>query len=312
MRRLHLVASSRGMKFGAPVQSYLCSTSTEQDTSAGNVVVKECPLDGVCLLEMSLPKTNALSSSLMSRLLVAINEVCDPEKGFHQGIILTSNTPWNFCGDFDIQALCKCSSQDEFNLYYEKLQTLFTTLHSLPIPMMVAINGHALSGGSILALAADYRIMVNSHPTEDKPFMIGMPTSHYGMRVSPYMAGSLDHVVGFRKAEALLVDGSLLTAEEALTCGLVDETIGTPDEAILRCLVEMERYIKMPSFVPYWIIKDAFRKKLLAPLCTQALRTADMINAYNMLQFPGVRKNLELSMKSHNKDSEKTFSGPNQ
>ncbi|CCW63594.1 unnamed protein product [Phytomonas sp. EM1] len=294
MRRLHLAVSSRVMMCGRLMQSSLCSNATEQEVNGGNIVVKECPLAGVCLLEMSLPKTNALSSYLMSRLLATISEVCDPEKGIHQGIILTSNTLGNFCGDFDINAMSKSSSQDEFNLYYEKLQTLFVTLHSLPIPMMVAINGHALSGGCMLALAADYRIMVNADLTEGKPFKIGIPTCRYGMRISPYMAGSLDHVVGFRKAEALLIDGSLLTAEEALACGLVDEVIRTPDEAVLACLVEMEKYLKMPSFVPYWLIKDAFRKNLLAPLCTQALRTADMTNAYDIQQLPGVRQNIDL------------------
>ncbi|XP_050340858.1 enoyl-CoA delta isomerase 1, mitochondrial-like [Bactrocera neohumeralis] len=110
----------------------------------------------------------------------------------------------------------------------------------------------------------------------------------------PYVAGSLAHVVGFRRAEDLLLSANTLSADEACEIGLVDEVVDGHDEAIVPCLEFMEKILALPSPLPFWVVKDQARKSLLAPLCTQALRTVDTVAFFEMLQNPIVRKNLQL------------------
>ncbi|XP_050340859.1 enoyl-CoA delta isomerase 1, mitochondrial-like [Bactrocera neohumeralis] len=122
------------------------------------VVVSESPLARVCVMELNSPKANVLTADLMTRLLAAVKDVCDPdsEQRAH-GIILTSKIPGIFSGGLDIKEMLRYSSQEQFLYNWNLFQSLFVTLHSLPVPLAVAINGHAAAGGTVVALGADYQ-----------------------------------------------------------------------------------------------------------------------------------------------------------
>lgn len=257
------------------------------------VEVRESALQEICILEMNCPKANVLISQLMTRLLEAIAEVCDPDaKQRYHGIILTSKVPGIFSGGLDIKSLLHNKSQERFTEYWGLFQQLFSTLHGLPVPLAVAINGHSAAGGTVVALAADYRVMAR-HRQDGRPATIGLAGSRYGLAVPPYVVGSMERVVGFRRAEDLIVNGLTLSADEALSIGLVDDVVEHYDEALVPCLQYMEKVLALPSPLPYWIYKDFARKKVMAPLCTQALRDADTESFYNMLQNPTVRADIE-------------------
>ncbi|CAM39858.1 3,2-trans-enoyl-CoA isomerase, mitochondrial precursor-like protein [Leishmania braziliensis MHOM/BR/75/M2904] len=269
-----------------------CSTTASMSDTADLVVVRESPLEKVVLLEINNGRANVLTSEFISAFLQTIQDVCNPEKSQCRGIVLTSKTPGIFCAGLDLNELNTNLSRDRFAHYWGQFQQLFRTFHSLPVPLVSAINGHAAAAGCIIALASDYRVMARRHPTKPVDLMIGIAAAQHGFVVPPYVAGSMEHVVGFRKAEELLSLGLLLSADKALQVGLVDEVVEHHDEAVVPCLQFMEKLLELPSAAPYWMIKDMSRRHLLAPLCTEDLRTQDTVSFYNLFSNSQVKQTL--------------------
>ncbi|EPY23673.1 3,2-trans-enoyl-CoA isomerase, mitochondrial [Strigomonas culicis] len=285
MRRF-IQLSSRWM---LPIATARCVSSAASTSASDLVIAKESPLEKVFILEMNNPKANVLSPDFISAFLSQINTLCDPDKERSRGIILTSAVTGIFSGGLDINELFNNQEQGRFAHYWNQFQQLFTTIHTLPIPLMAAINGHAAAAGCIISLACDYRVMACTHPKNGKNLTIGISATKHGFCVPPYVVASLEHVVGFRKAEEIITNGLMLTAQEALEYGLVDHVVEGADEAIVPCLEEMEKILQLPSPVPYWIAKDFSRRQVVAPLSSPALRQADTVNFYRMMQDPTVR-----------------------
>lgn len=282
----------------AAVLSRTCSSkAAASDTAppppqADLVIARESPLEDVILLEMNNGRANVLTPDFIAAFLKTVNEVCDPDKSRCRGIILTSKNPGIFSAGLDLNELNTNLSQERFAHYWNQFQQLFTTLHSMPVPLVSAINGHAAAAGCIMALACDYRVMARRHPTKNTNLTIGISAAQYGFVVPPYVAASMEYVVGFRKTEELLSLGQLISADEALRIGLVDDVVDNPDEAVVPCLEFLEKLLDLPSPVPYWMVKDVSRRRLLAPLNTPALRTQDTVDFYNLFSNPQVKATL--------------------
>jgi enoyl-CoA hydratase/carnithine racemase len=104
------------------------------------------------------------------------------------------------------------------------LQECFTRLEKSPKVVIAAINGHALGGGCELALACDYRIMVN-----DGRSTIGQTEVNLGIIPGAGGTQRLPRTVGRAKALEMCLEGTRITADEALKIGLVNEAPGPDD-----------------------------------------------------------------------------------
>ena len=86
----------------------------------------------------------------------------------------------------------------------------FEALFAFPKPLVVAVNGHAIAGGCVLAGCADYRLMAR------EPGRIGIPELLVGV---PFPVVPLE-IVRFatppQHLQALIYRGLTLTADEAL------------------------------------------------------------------------------------------------
>jgi enoyl-CoA hydratase len=111
-------------------------------------------------------------------------------------------------------------------------------LELAPKPVVAALNGHALGGGAELALACDLRIL-HSRAT------FGFPETRLG--IFPGAGGSqrLPRLIGQHRAKRLIMDGTRLTAEEALSQGLVDLVAGDDFDAVVT--KEATRLAALPT-----------------------------------------------------------------
>jgi enoyl-CoA hydratase len=111
-------------------------------------------------------------------------------------------------------------------------------LELAPKPVVAALNGHALGGGAELALACDLRIL-HARAT------FGFPETRLG--IFPGAGGSqrLPRLIGPHRAKRLIMDGTRLTAEEALTQGLVDLVAGDDFDAVVT--TEASRLAALPT-----------------------------------------------------------------
>lgn len=92
--------------------------------------------------------------------------------------------------------------------------TLFARIARLPMPVIAAIDGYALGGGSELALAADFRLGTPR-------IKVGQPETGLGITAAAGALWRLREVVGEPVAKEILLAGRILNADEALACGYV-------------------------------------------------------------------------------------------
>lgn len=95
-----------------------------------------------------------------------------------------------------------------------KIGDVFTAIERLPQPTIAMMNGYAFGGGMELALACDFRIAADTTV---------MGLTETGLGIIPGAGGTqrLPRLIGEAKALELILTAKRLTAEEAMTCGLV-------------------------------------------------------------------------------------------
>lgn len=138
-----------------------------------------------------------------------------------------------------------------------------------PKPVIAALNGHALGGGAELALACDLRIL-------HERASFGFPESSLG--IFPGAGGSqrLPRLVGAHRAKRLMMDGTRLTAADALEQGLVDIVAGDDFEEVVQR--EATRLASRPT-ATIGLIKRVVDENLALPVDEAIEREAAYVQA---------------------------------
>jgi 3-hydroxyacyl-CoA dehydrogenase/enoyl-CoA hydratase/3-hydroxybutyryl-CoA epimerase len=99
----------------------------------------------------------------------------------------------------------------------ERGQKIFDKLARLSVPSIAAIHGPCLGGGLELALACDYRLVVDRPGTQ-----LGFPEIELGLLPGWGGTQRLPRTVGLERALAVILGGKRLDARQALAWGLAD------------------------------------------------------------------------------------------
>jgi enoyl-CoA hydratase len=120
-----------------------------------------------------------------------------------------------FCAGADLKERIHLSEQ-EVRRNVHKIRTVFSQLESLPQPTIAAMHGYAFGGGFELALACDFRYA-------SKETKMGLTEVSLG--IIPGAGGTirLAQLVGKSKAKELILMAKKITAEEALSLGILNE-----------------------------------------------------------------------------------------
>jgi enoyl-CoA hydratase len=106
-------------------------------------------------------------------------------------------------------------------------------------PTIAAISGFALAGGLELALWCDLRIA-----TRDST--LGYPERRWGVPLIDGGTQRLPRIVGLGRALDLILTGRMISAEEALSIGLVNELVA-PGAHLERALALAEGLARFPQ-----------------------------------------------------------------
>ena len=178
--------------------------------------------DGIVELKLARAPVNALDPALCRDLRAALDAAVIDEA---RGIVL-SGGPKVFSAGLDVPYLLGLG--DDREALTSAWQTFFAAARALaacPVPVAVAINGHAPAGGCVLALCCDYRVMAAGE------YRIGLNETQVGLVAPEGVQRLLRRAVGSNRADRLLVMGELVEAERALQIGLVDELADIDDVA---------------------------------------------------------------------------------
>ncbi len=171
---------------------------------------------GVATITLNRPdKRNAISFELIDDLMRAMKEV---EKLSAQVLILTGAGK-AFCSGMDLDNLKALLGRSaEQNLKdSQTMVRLFRSLYEFPKVTIAAVNGAAIAGGTGLAVLCDFTLAVPEAKFGYTEVRIGF--------VPAIVSTFLLRQVGERQARDLLLTGRIITAEEALRIGLINEIV---------------------------------------------------------------------------------------
>jgi enoyl-CoA hydratase/carnithine racemase len=181
--------------------------------------------DGVMVLRLNRPQ---VMNSLNFPLLHAFREQVESTrfKTDTRVIIITGAGEKAFCAGADLKERATLTPE-QVKEYIFTIRNLFTAIEFLNKPVIAAVNGIALGGGTELALASDIRIA-------SKNATMGLTETR--LAIIPGAGGTqrLPRLVGKGKAKELIFTGRRVDAAEALDIGLVNK-ICEQDELLDEC-----------------------------------------------------------------------------
>ena len=179
--------------------------------------------DGFATLTISRPEAlNSLSAGVLAELDAAVTRI-EREAGIRAAIITGAGRA--FVAGADIEEISRLDARTGVD-FARRGQAVFSRIENLDKPVVAAVNGFALGGGTELALACHVRIA----STKAK---FGQPEVKLG--ILPGFGGTqrLARLVGRGVATELILHGGHISAERALAIGLVNE-LAEPDQLLPR------------------------------------------------------------------------------
>ncbi|MEL6307905.1 MAG: enoyl-CoA hydratase/isomerase family protein, partial [Chloroflexota bacterium] len=175
--------------------------------------------NGVRVLTFNRPDVlNALNMDTMTAFLRAITAL--EQDTDMRVLVLTGAGDRAFSSGGDLSELRNHLSEADGAYFTRIVTNTLQRMAELPVPVIAAINGYALGGGSEIALACDMRIV-------DEKVKMGMV--QISMALTPgWGAGQrLLQLVGYPKAMELLLTGEILRADTLKSLGLANKVVPT-------------------------------------------------------------------------------------
>ena len=203
----------------------------------------------VALLRMENGKANAINAALLEGLDGLIRGLGDARAAVITG---QGNA---FCAGLDLPSLAgldRATLRDFLRRFGEVMLRVF----ELPIPLLAAVNGHAVAGGCVLALQADLRIAA------DRDARIGLNETRLGIGLPALVVETLRSQVPASSLGPLALEGRLVSPREALQLGLVHEVV--PEAELLdRALRRAAELADLPG-AGLRMVKESLRKPVAA------------------------------------------------
>jgi len=189
-------------------------------------------LDGIVKITLNRPEVlNALNTPLLTELKSALREVqTDPEAD----VVILTGAGRAFSAGMDLKALGRRPAPGEPDPLLLAVEVM-DALQELDRPVIAAVNGYAITGGMELALACD--IILASEKA-----ILGDTHARVGIMPGGGNSQKLPRLVGAMKAKEILFASKFLSAQEALSLGLVNAVV--PEEELENAALDLARRIR--------------------------------------------------------------------
>ena len=171
---------------------------------------------GVAILTIDRPEArNAIGFATMAELETALDELAESDAAV---VVVTGGGERAFVSGGDLKELSAVRSHEEALAMALRVRTLLDRLAALPMPVVAALNGHALGGGAEVAIAADIRIAADD-------VRIGFNQVSLGIMPAWGGAERLAALVGRSRALLAVTTGEQYDAGSAQLMGLLDVVV---------------------------------------------------------------------------------------
>jgi 2-(1,2-epoxy-1,2-dihydrophenyl)acetyl-CoA isomerase len=170
---------------------------------------------------------NSVTPDITEQLQVEIASLLDDADV--RGIVLTG-TGKVFCAGADVKAQFEMYREQGLDAVIDYLvdpwmpsvQRTIRALRTAHVPVVAAVNGAAAAGGCDFALACDARVASSRARMTESYINLGMVPVGGGAHLLTALAGPA-------LARRMILTGSVLSAQESLAAGLVDEVVDHDD-----------------------------------------------------------------------------------
>ena len=238
--------------------------------------------DGVATIALNRPdKLNALTFEAYADLRDLLAQL--PHRGDARVLVITGRGR-GFCSGGDVEEIIgelvkrEAAQLREFT---RMTGAVVKGLRELPMPVIAAVNGVAAGAGSVIALAADFRLLAESASFAFLFTRVGLSGADMG---SAYL---LPRIVGLGRATELRMLGDKIKAQRAYEIGLANEVV--PDEELADRAAALAQRLADGPALAYSATKVALTRELDSDLGTsieiEALTQALLMKSVDFTEF---------------------------
>jgi enoyl-CoA hydratase/carnithine racemase len=168
---------------------------------------------GVAVVTIDRPDVrNAIGAATADELGAALDQVLESDAAV---LVLRGGGDRAFVSGGDLKELSAIRTHDEAVAMATRMRRVLDRVAAFPVPVIAALNGHALGGGAEVAIAADLRVAADD-------IKIGFNQVTLGIMPAWGGAERLAQTIGRSRALLAIATGDLFDAESAQACGLID------------------------------------------------------------------------------------------
>jgi enoyl-CoA hydratase len=166
-------------------------------------------------LTLEGPGKNCLSSALMQEVIQQVG------KAGGQPLLIVGSGD-SFSAGLNLKEVAAADA-DAMERYLLLLDEMIEALFAYDGPVAACVNGHAIAGGCVIALCADFRVAI-----DDPAPRIGLNEVALGLEFPPKILHVARHRLPPHTRERVLLEAGLYDPRTAAALGLVDEVSSDP------------------------------------------------------------------------------------
>lgn len=190
--------------------------------------------NNIATLQLRRGKANVINQQMVDEIRSTLREIEADET--IKGLIITGH-PGFFSAGLDVKELYRYN-KDQIKTFIHDFGCMHHELLRFTKPMVCAINGHCPAGGTVIAITADHRIMV-----EGDHYTIGLNEVQVNIQITDILIKGYQYWIGRSKAYTYILEGKLFTPTEALSSGLINEIVA-PEDLMDKAEKKMQQYFK--------------------------------------------------------------------
>ena len=235
----------------------------------------------VVTITLNRPDTrNALSGDLIDGLINALEKA---NRDKNVGCVILTGAGKSFSSGGNLQEIKNMTTKDNMSQsqledwYRFGIQKIPLTMNAIDVPIVAAVNGHAIGAGNDLCTMCDIRIAGEDAKFSESFLRIG---------IIPGDGGSwfLPKIIGLSRAAEMILTCDVLDAEKALNWGLVSQIVKN-EELIIQAKKIANKIASQPP--------EATRR------AKRLLRMSQNVSLDNALEMAASQQSILQMMEDH-------------